>query len=76
MAVKAFRIQFLKEFLELSQEVANSPKFVAMHKDESATAFFYLRYKRIEYQAKKEEIEQLVRNGFVKGEEVEVIDYW
>ncbi len=76
MAVKAFRIQSFKEFMELSQEVANSPKFVAMHKDGSGTAFFYLRYKRVEYQAKKDEIDQMVKNGFVIGEEVEVIDYW
>jgi hypothetical protein len=71
MTVKAFRVAKLQDFLGLAEEVS-SPKFL----DDDKLAFFYAR-KRIEYSIQDpKDIEQLLKHGFIAGQEIEGFESW
>jgi hypothetical protein len=71
MTWKAFRVEKLSDFLSLADQVS-SPKFL----DKDEQAFFYAR-KRIEYIIQdREDMDKLIKHGFIAGEETETFESW
>ena len=72
MVVKCFRVEKLDDFIQLADQVS-SPKFIDAN---SKLAFFYAR-KRIEHEVnEKEDIDRLLKRGFILGTEIESFESW
>lgn len=72
MAIRCFRVDKLEDFIQLADQVS-SPKFID---NNSRIAFFYAR-KRIEHEVKgQEDIDRLLRRGFILGTEIEAFESW